>query len=349
MSFITDHDSRSFGKSPTGTDILLDVTNLSVSIGNRRGSGQVLDQISFQLHRGRTLGLIGESGSGKSVTASAVLGMLPQNVLRVSAGQMMLDDLDLTKLTDAEMQSLRGPVLSMVMQDPLSALNPVMTIGEQLYEPLRRHRKLSGPALKQRAIELLQLMKISLPQERLSAYPHQLSGGMRQRVVSAIALAGEPQILVADEPTTALDVTVQAAYLDLLRDIQARTGLAILFITHDFGVVADICDEVAVMYAGRIVETGPTARIFEAPQHPYTQALLASVADVFSRPETLGSIPGAPPSVFDMPAGCRFHPRCQTYHHRGRPIACHQDRPQLRPLGTAGAAACHFLHQEEQI
>lgn len=347
MSLITEHDGHTFGMIQAQEEVVLSVDNLSVSIGNRRGSGKVLDQVSFKLRRGKTLGLIGESGSGKSVTAAAVLGMLPRNVLRVSAGQIMYDNCDLTKLDEEEMHALRGPVLSMVMQDPLSSLNPVMTIGEQIYEPLRRHQNLKGAALKERAIELLRLMKISLPEERLNAYPHQLSGGMRQRVVSAIALAGEPQILVADEPTTALDVTVQAAYLDLLRDIQARTGLAILFITHDFGVVADICDEVAVMYAGRIVEMGRTEQIFESPRHPYTRALLASVADVFSKAETLGSIPGSPPSIFAMPEGCRFHPRCQHYLGRGHPLACQHEVPQLTPHMQDGAAACHFLNEED--
>lgn len=330
------------------TDELMTVRNLSIRVATRRGDGVAVDNVSFTLRKGRTLGLIGESGSGKSITALSLLGLLPKPALELSGGSIEYSGADLAKMDPDAIRKYRGCDISMVLQDPLSALNPVLSIGEQLYEPLRLHKNLSGDALRARAIELLRLMKISSPEARLSAYPHQLSGGMRQRVVGAIGIAGDPKIMVADEPTTALDVTVQAAYIALLKDIQQKTGLSILFITHDFAVVREICHDVAVMYAGRIVETGSTEQIFGNPQHPYTKALLRSVPDVSQTPDRLASIPGTPPSVFKMPSGCRFHKRCWLHEKMGCPSICQTDVPALLERSAGQSAACHFADELAQ-
>ncbi|WP_417725138.1 ABC transporter ATP-binding protein [Salipiger sp.] len=323
-------------------DDVLRVEGLTISVGNRRGSGVVVEDVSFALRRGRTLGLIGESGSGKSVTALALLGLLPGAALSLTRGSIRFRGTDLAQLDSEGIRRFRGRYLSMVLQDPLSALNPVLSVGSQLSEPLRLHTKLRGGRLRQRAVELLELMKIPSPARRLKAYPHEMSGGMRQRVVGAIGIAADPEVLIADEPTTALDVTVQAAYLALLKEIQAKTGLGILFITHDFAVVGEICQDVAVMYAGRIVETGTTEEIFGQARHPYTRALLRSVPDVSRPPERLASIPGTPPSVFAMPSGCRFHPRCRLHEKLGRPAICCTRAPDLVTGAPGRAAACHF-------
>jgi oligopeptide/dipeptide ABC transporter ATP-binding protein len=334
--------------SETDADTVLSVRGLTIVVESRRGSGVAVDNVSFALRRGRTLGLVGESGSGKSLTALALMGLLPKPAVRLAGGSIIFGGEDLAQLSFEEMRPYRGRHISMILQDPLGALNPVFSIADQIYEPLKQHKRLSGAALRQRAVDLLTMMWIPSAKLRLRSYPHQLSGGMRQRVVGAISLAGDPEIIIADEPTTALDVTVQASYLQLLKDIQDRSRLAMLFITHDFGVVGDICQDVAVMYGGRIVEMGPTSAIFSNPSHPYTKALLRSVPDVHAPPKRLVSIPGVPPSILDLPSGCRFHTRCWLHHQLGNPRRCREETPQLVEGNSQQAAACHFVEESRR-
>lgn len=291
-------------------DLALQVRDLQTYFFTQRGVGKAVDGVSFELRRGETLGLVGESGCGKSLTCLSILGLNPKPASRVVGGQILLHGEDLLQKSEKELRQYRGRHLAIILQDPMTALNPVFTIGNQLYEPLRIHHKLRGLRLRQRAIELLQLLRISAAETRLSSFPHHFSGGMRQRAVGAIALSCSPEVLIADEPTTSLDVTIQAAFLELLKDIQRRSNLAILFVTHDFGVVAQMCDRVAVMYAGKIVETADTWSLFDAPAHPYTEALLRSVPEVNVQIEQLYAIEGQPPSIYDLPAGCPFALRC---------------------------------------
>ncbi|MGB3387460.1 MAG: ABC transporter ATP-binding protein [Pseudaminobacter sp.] len=324
---------------------VLEVRNLQLGVSSRRGRALAVDGVGFTISPGQTLGLIGESGSGKSLTGLALIGLLPRPAVTLVGGEIIFKGEDLARKSFSQMRDYRGRHISMVLQDPLSALNPVLSIEDQICEALKLHTGLQGAALRERALELLKMMRIPAAEERLKAYPHQLSGGMRQRVVGAIAIAGGPEILIADEPTTALDVTVQAAYLDLLREIQQRTGLGMLFITHDFSVVGDICHDVAVMYGGRIVEKGKTEDIFDRPSHPYTKALLRSVPDVTKSPKRLASIAGSPPSVFGMSSGCRFHPRCWLHERLGRPERCVTHVPPLEEKLPNHESACHF-HDE---
>jgi oligopeptide/dipeptide ABC transporter ATP-binding protein len=289
---------------------ILSVRNLKVYLYMRRGIGTAVDGVAFDLYRGETLGLVGESGSGKSMTALALMGLHPRPAARIVEGEIRFDGVDLVRLPPSELRRYRGKRIAMILQDPMTALNPCFTVKDQLGEPLRLHRGLKGRQLIDRAVELLNLLRISEPERRLDTYPHQLSGGMRQRVVGAIALSCSPEVLIADEPTTSLDVTVQAAYLSLLKEIQRNSGLSILFISHDFSVVSKMSDRIAVMYAGRIVETAATWRLFDHPAHPYTEALLTSVPDVRRPPTRLASIPGSPPSIYNKPPGCPFAPRC---------------------------------------
>jgi oligopeptide/dipeptide ABC transporter ATP-binding protein len=280
--------------------------------------GRAVDGVSFVLRAGETLGLVGESGCGKTMACLSIIGLNPRPASRIVGGQVLFRGDDLVRKTDAEIRQYRGRHIAMVLQDPMTALNPVFTVGNQLFDPLKQHQKLRGKRLRERAVAMMRLVRIPAPEARLTSYPHQFSGGMRQRTVGAIALSGQPEILIADEPTTALDVTIQAAYLDLLRDIQRQTRLAILFVTHDFGVVAQMCDRVAVMYAGKIVEIAETSRLFAAPAHPYTEALLRSVPDVQEAPSRLYSIEGQPPSIYNAGSGCPFAPRCPAVEPRCR-------------------------------
>lgn len=317
---------------------VLEVTELRTHLFTRRGVGKAVDGVSFRLFAGKTLGLVGESGSGKSMTAVSVLQLQPRPAGRIVGGEIRFQGVNLLEKSDREMRAYRGRHISYIPQDPLSSLNPVFTIGEQLAEGLRIHLGMTGAAARERVVELLKIMCIPSPEERVDAFPHQLSGGTRQRVVSAMGISCNPEVLIADEPTTALDVTVQAAYLDLLREIQRERGLAILFITHDFGIVANVCDDVAVMYAGRIVERAPTRRLFARPAHPYTQALLESLPDPLAHAERLLAIPGQPPSIFGRPAGCPFAPRCR--HAEAR---CTEAYPPFVELGDGQGAACWKL------
>jgi oligopeptide/dipeptide ABC transporter ATP-binding protein len=289
---------------------VLSVNDLKVYFYTKRGVGKAVDGVNFQLRRGETMGLVGESGCGKTVTALAIMGLHPKPAARIVGGQVLFNGEDLLAKTPSEMRQYRGRRIAMVLQDPITALNPVFTVENQVGEPLRLHQRLKGAHLRQRAIDLLKLLRIPAAEERLSSYPHMFSGGMRQRVVGAIALSCEPEILIADEPTTSLDVTVEAAYLALLKGIQREKGVAILYITHDFGVVAKMCDRTTVMYAGRVVESAPTWELFDHPAHPYAEALLDAVPDVRVGNKRLLSIKGYPPSIYELPTGCPFHPRC---------------------------------------
>ena len=291
-------------------DIVLSIKDLRVHFHTRSGVGKAVDGVSFDLHRGEALGLVGESGCGKSITALAIVGLHPKPASRIESGQILLQGNDLVKLPSAELRKLRGKKIAMVLQDPMTALNPVLKVYDQLGEPLRLHQSLRGERLKERSIELLKLLRIAAPEDRMKSYPHQFSGGMRQRVVGAIALSCEPDVLIADEPTTSLDVTVEAAYTELLKDLQREMQLSILYITHDFSVIARMCDRVAVMYAGRIAETAPTMTLLNKPAHPYSEALINAVPDVRDVAKRLVSIEGHPPTIYDRPAECLFVPRC---------------------------------------
>jgi ABC-type dipeptide/oligopeptide/nickel transport system ATPase component len=286
-------------------ETILEVNNLRTYIYTCTAVVKAVDGISFFLRRGETLGLVGESGCGKTMTALSLLRLVPKPGGRIVSGEIRLKGEDLLQKSDDEMRQVRGRQISIILQDPQTSLNPVFTIGNQLIEALGIAWKEGRKRMLARVVEALRHVNVAAPGRRLDDYPHQMSGGMKQRAVGAIAMSCEPGVIIADEPTTALDVTIQLQYLRLLKDIQARTGLAIIFITHDFGVVARMCDRVAVMYAGRIVEQGPVRDIFNQPSHPYTQALIASVPKLEERVERLYSIDGQPPLLSNLPAGCR--------------------------------------------
>jgi peptide/nickel transport system ATP-binding protein len=302
---------------------LLEVEDLRVHFTTDDGVVKAVDGASYAVAPGKTLGIVGESGSGKSVSSLTALGLTRGRHTTIS-GRMLFAGRDLLTLDHSKMRQLRGNDLAMIFQDPLSALHPFFTVGNQLVEAVRTHRDVSKAKARDRAIELLELAGIPDPASRMNLYPHEFSGGMRQRVMIAMALLNEPKLLIADEPTTALDVTVQAQILALLDDLQHRLGMAMIIITHDLGVVAETADEIAVMYAGRIVEHGPTQRIFSAPQHPYTWGLLKSIPRLdTSRDDELVPISGRPPSLINRPSGCFFHPRCpyvQESHRRIDPV-----------------------------
>ena len=317
----------------TTAPALLTIEDLSVTFRTDSGPLPALDSISLEVHPGETLAVVGESGSGKSVLSLAIMGLLPPTA-RLTAGRMEFDGRDLTGLGRAELRSLRGRDMAMIFQEPATALNPVQRIGDQLVEAIRLHDDMPVAKARTRAVEALAATGIPSPDLRARAYPQELSGGMRQRALIAMALIHRPRLLIADEPTTALDVTVQAQIVDLLNDLQAELGLAIILITHDLGVVAGLCRDVAVMYAGRIVETGPIDALFAAPAHPYTQGLLRSTPTLEASERRLVAIPGAPPRLIDPPQGCAFLPRC--------PIGDEGCR-RLPPLGATAAgtrAAC---------
>jgi oligopeptide/dipeptide ABC transporter ATP-binding protein len=314
---------------------LLDVRDLHTYLRTRWGVVRAVDGVSFSVNEGETLGLVGESGSGKTMTALSLLRLVPEPAARIVQGQILLEGDDLVGKSEREMRRVRGRRISMILQDPQTSLNPVFTAGAQIIEALRLLHRNGARGLWRRAEEALRRVRVAAPEQRMRDYPHQMSGGMKQRVVGAIALAGEPHMLIADEPTTALDATIQLQYLTLLREIQTRTRLGMLFITHDFGIVARMCDRVAVMYAGRIVESGPVRAIFREPRHPYTQALMASVPRLDETVQRLPSIDGQPPALHRLPTGCRFAPRCRYADDR-----CRHEYPPTFPVGPAHEASC---------
>src|SRR5262245_35035853 len=316
-------------------DPLLEVRDLRTYIYTRRGIVKAVDGASFSVHAGETLGIVGESGSGKSMSCLSILRLVPEPGGRIVGGEIVFDGQNLLTKSPEEMRQLRGSRIAMILQDPMASLNPAMTVGEQIAEALALHRGLRGRALDDRVLELLRQVKISDPERRVHAYPHQMSGGIRQRVAGAIAISCQPSLLIADEPTTSLDVTIQAQYLRLLKEIQRETNLALVFVTHDLGIVAKLCDRVAVMYAGRIVETGRTRDIFNQPRHPYTIGLLNCLPTLRHGRTPLTAIEGQPPDLANVPPGCSFAPRCPMAEPR-----CHQMRPELAPIAPYHDVAC---------
>jgi len=314
---------------------LLSVRDLTVAFDTRRGTFDAVREVSFDVKPGKTLGVVGESGSGKSVTAMALMQLLPDSAT-VTSGSVRFDGRDLGSLGEREMQKVRGREIAMVFQDPMASLNPILTVGHQIMEPLRLQMGMAKAAARTRAEELLALVRIPSPAQLMRAYPHELSGGMRQRVMIAIALSCGPKLLIADEPTTALDVTTQAQILELLRDLQERLHMSVLLITHDLGVVAEFADEVLVMYAGRIVERSPVAALFDRPGHPYTEGLLHSMPPLEDEdPEVLPAIEGNVASPFALPSGCAFHPRCPYVFDD-----CSRVAPLLAKVSDGHDAAC---------
>ncbi|MEU1088742.1 ABC transporter ATP-binding protein [Streptomyces sp. NPDC005576] len=330
--------------APTGPEGFLSVRDLRVRFSTEDGIVNAVDGLSFDVERGKTLGIVGESGSGKSVTNLAVLGLHNPQSSEV-LGQIVLDGQDLTAASEKEMERLRGNKVSMIFQDPLTALSPYYTVGRQLAEPYRKHMGASRREAKDRAIEMLTKVGIPQPKTRFEDYPHQFSGGMRQRAMIAMSLMCNPDLLIADEPTTALDVTVQAQILDLLKDLQQEFGSAIIFITHDLGVIANMADDLLVMYAGRAVERGSVREVLQAPQHPYTWGLLSSMPRLGGDiGQALAPIPGSPPSLLNPPSGCPFHPRC-AFTDRVSDSRCSGERPTL-PAGRG--AACHLTSEQKR-
>jgi peptide/nickel transport system ATP-binding protein/oligopeptide transport system ATP-binding protein len=314
---------------------LLEVRNLTTAFQTTRGEITAVEDVSFSINEGEILGIVGESGSGKSVTALTIMGLLPQPPARVTAGGVWFAGQELTALSDSRMQRVRGPGIAMVFQEPMTSLNPVFTIGEQIMETIRAHERLPQRAIYTRAVEMLEKVGIPSAARRMTDYPHQLSGGQRQRVMIAIALACNPKLLIADEPTTALDVTIQAQILDLVLDLRDEFGMAIMIITHNMGVIAETADRVLVMYAGRVVEEAPVARLFDRPLHPYTQGLLECVPSLTDETERLVTIPGTLPDPARRPSGCRFAVRC-----RYAVAECRAALPPLDVYEPAHTAAC---------
>lgn len=331
-------------KAPTGPDSFLSVRDLRVRFSTEDGVVKAVDGLSFDVERGKTLGIVGESGSGKSVTNLTVLGLHNPKTTTVE-GEILLEGQDLVTAPEKELERLRGNKVAMIFQDPLTALSPYYTVGRQIAEPFMKHTGASKKEARARAIEMLTKVGIPQPESRVDDYPHQFSGGMRQRAMIAMALVCDPDLLIADEPTTALDVTVQAQILDLLKDLQQEFGTGIIFITHDLGVISDMADDLLVMYSGRAVERGGVREVLRAPKHPYTWGLLSSMprlgADVS---QALNPIPGSPPSLLNPPSGCPFHPRC-AFTDKVSGNRCSTERP---PLGEGRAAACHLTAEQKQ-
>ncbi len=320
----------------SATGAILEIRDLVVEFATPRGTVRAVDGVTLAVRRGSTLGLVGESGCGKSVTSLAVLRLLDESA-RIVHGTIRFDGRELAGLAERDMRALRGARIAMIFQEPSTSLNPVFTVGFQVAEAVRTHRRMGRAQAWAHAIDMLRLVEIPDPERRARSYPHELSGGMRQRVMIAIALSCRPELLIADEPTTALDVTIQAQILALLRDLRHRLGMSAILITHDLGVVAAEADEVAIMYAGRIVERAPTRALFAGPAHPYTAALLASVPRLHRRAGRLAAIAGVVPDLARLPSGCRFRDRCPQAQER-----CAADDPALVEIGGARQVACHF-------
>jgi oligopeptide/dipeptide ABC transporter ATP-binding protein len=313
---------------------VLEVEDLRTYFFTRRGVLKAVDGVSFSLEEGEALGLVGESGCGKSITALSILKLVPAPAGKIVDGKIRLRGEDILQKSDKQMTLIRGKKISMILQDPMSSLNPVFTVGNQVAESFRVHQGIKGSVLRQKIMDILRQLRIPSPETRVHSYPHQLSGGMRQRVVGAIAISCQPDVLIADEPTTSLDVTIQAQYLRVLKDIQTQFKMALIFISHDLGVVANMCRRIAVMYAGRIVEQATTEEIFDHPAHPYTAGLIRSLPKIGSKSERLTSIEGQPPSLYNLGAGCRFAPRCKKASE-----VCFSQYPPATQL-----SASHYVH-----
>src|SRR5690242_10545300 len=320
---------------------LLELQNLSTHYVSAQGTRVVraVDEVNLRINAGETLGIVGESGSGKSTLALTILRILPP-AARIVSGKMLLDGEDLLLKSDEEMRRVRGKRIAMILQDPMASLNPLFTIGDQIAETLRVHEGASRPSAWNRARELLKAVRIPSPETRVTQYPHEMSGGMRQRIVGAIGISCSPRLLIADEPTTSLDLTIQAQYLSLLRELQREHGLALIFITHNLGIVAKMCDQLAVMYAGRLVESGSVSHIFNAPAHPYTKALLGSIPQMSDPTERLTAIAGQPPDLAALPRGCSFAPRCPRVRDR-----CRLEAPPAFDLGRGRMAQCWLAEE----
>jgi oligopeptide/dipeptide ABC transporter ATP-binding protein len=318
------------------TGPLLDIRRLSTHYVSARGTRvtRAVDDVTLSLDQGQTLGIVGESGSGKTTLALTLLRMLPP-AAKIVSGEILFEGADLMKKSEAEMRRIRGKRIAMILQDPMASLNPLFTVGDQVAEPIRVHEGVGRGNAWKRATELLKAVRIAAPERRVREYPHQLSGGMRQRIVGAIAISCEPRVLIADEPTTSLDLTIQAQYLKLLRDLQRSHNLALIFITHNLGIVAKMCDQVAVMYAGRLVEAGPVKQIYNSPAHPYTQALLESIPRLGDNRKRLTAIDGQPPDPSALPPGCAFHPRCPKIMDR-----CRTEAPPEFLVADAQTSRC---------
>jgi len=319
---------------------LLAVDNLHVEFRTRDGVAKVLNGVTYHVNAGETLAVLGESGSGKSVTAQAIMGILDTPPAFVTGGQIRFHGRDMLTMSAEQRRLIRGEGIAMIFQDALSALNPVFTVGFQIAEQFRVRRGMSRADAKKRAIEMLDLVKIPNAKQRVNEYPHQFSGGMRQRVMIAMSLALDPEVLIADEPTTALDVTVQAQIMDLLAELQRERRMGLILITHDLGVVADVADRIVVMYAGRVVEEANVHDLYANPMHPYTRGLLESVPRLDEKGQQLRTIPGLPPSLTRIPPGCPFHPRCSMAQ-----AICQEQTPPLRRLGPTRSSACHFAEE----
>ncbi|MBI3708058.1 MAG: ABC transporter ATP-binding protein [Proteobacteria bacterium] len=328
----------------SGTSLLLDVRELRTHFTTPDGEIRAVDGVSFGVAPGRTLGIVGESGCGKSVTSLSIMGLVPQPPGRIAGGEVMFDGVDLLKLKPGELNELRGNKLSMIFQEPMTSLNPAFTIGDQIVEGIVRHRKVAKRDARERAIEMLRRVRIPSPEQRFEEYPHRLSGGMRQRAMIAMALACDPRLLIADEPTTALDVTIQAQILDLMRSLRQEVGAAIMLITHDLGVIVELADDVIIMYAGQIVERAPVSDLFSQPQHPYTIGLLGSIPKLHLEQERLAAIEGVVPNPLSMPAGCRFNPRCPFAEK-----ACRDAEPPLTEIRPGHFVACWRAPLERHI
>jgi oligopeptide/dipeptide ABC transporter ATP-binding protein len=325
---------------------LLSIRDLVVEFKTEDGVVQAVDGVTYDLFPGETLGIVGESGSGKSVSTMSILGLIPQPPGRIVRGEALFQGKDLLKTSKKEMRRIRGNEMAMIFQDPMTSLNPVLRIGFQISETIKAHNPgVKDDAAKERAVNLLKLVGVPNPERRVDQYPHEFSGGMRQRAMIAMAIANEPSVLIADEPTTALDVTIQAQILEVLKKAQEETHAATILITHDLGLIAELADRVIVMYAGKVVEIGDVSTIFASPRHPYTVGLMDSLPKLTAPEEWLRPIPGQPPSLISRPPGCPFHPRCFLSQGRAR---CREEEPPLRPIDKPEhLTACHFAEELE--
>ncbi len=331
-------------KKTDSNTALIEIKELSIQFKTDKGIVPSVNKVTYEIFPGETLGLVGESGCGKSVTAHSIMGLIPKPAGRIAHGEIVFRGEDLARATEKRMREIRGGEIAMIFQEPMTSLNPVYTVGDQIMEAIMLHTEKTFEEARVLAIEMLRKVGIPSPEVRVDEYPHQLSGGMKQRVMIAMALSCNPSLLIADEPTTALDVTIQAQILELMQELQKDTGMAILMITHDLAVVAEVCDRVVVMYGSRIVETAKVEELFEHPRHPYTIGLFASIPRIDDDSDRLTPIPGFVPSPMNFPSGCKFHNRCSKAEHR-----CTLEEPELREIRPGHKVACHFADESDDI